>query len=1827
MTTKQDLNLQKLYILSTGSAANATEMASFNSMVSSTGGFATIDAAVDTYINQTVARQGAVATIQAIAKNGFGVTLTAAQVELHITELAAAGINSGSKLINYLSTLQGTNGATLDNRAQAASSFLETLSAAGKSAQFVGLGVNSAVSTLLQNIGSSSASLANATSGFNALSANLTASGITGTVDDYLSGATVFADTNRDGLMSTGEWNTTTSANGTFEVPNTAGSGKIIAYGGTDLLTGNAFKGLLSSTTGSTTINPITTMVEAMVTTGQADTVQNATNALKGALDLSADINLQSYNSLAVLASNTSSSAQKATALKVQIAAQQISNIITQIASVIDIATTGATLQSAAAAVSIAIAQAITTAAASSGGTIDLTNPATLVSIIQTAFTATGTVFTPAQVAQVAQITAGSNTAASIAINITMLAQAADVAQGAATNALIAGSSSGDFSSAVSDYTGVALNTANYIVTVGSIAPGVPTPPTVSQIAVTTAAAAAAAAAAALAALAPTASLAYSTNGGTTSAVTATVNDANTLRIIATFNKAVSDGTPAISINNGILASTAMTKIDSTHYFFDLNVPVGDIATATVTISGARDISSNPILVAPINAVFAIDNTAPTAPTAVSLTTVGGTVLANALNASNTNMTATAAITAGQATGGNAVLKVGATTIATDSTILAGDTAATFNLGSTTTAALQAAVTAGGVVTVTLTDAVGNASVSAVANPTLAVDYTPPTAPTAVVLTAVGGTVVANSLNSTNTNMTATATIGAGEVTGGSAVLKIGATTFATDNTILAGDTAATFSLGVATNAALQAAIAAGGVATVTVTDAVGNSSVSAVANPTLAVDYTAPTAPTAVVLTSVGGTVVANVLNATNTNMTATANITAGQATGGSAVLKVGATTIATDNTILVGDTQATFNLGVATTAALQAAVAAGGVATVTVNDAVGNASVSAVANPTLVVDYTPPTAPTALVLTAVGGTVVANTLNSTNTNMTATAAITAGEATGGSAVLKIGATTIATDSTILAGDTAATFSLGVASNAALKAAVAAGGVATVTVIDAAGNSTVSAVANPTLIVDYTTLNAPTAVVLTSVGGTVVANTLNATNTNMTATATITAGQATGGSAVLKVGATTIATDNTILAGDTAATFNLGVATTAALQAAVAAGGVATVTVTNSVGNSAVSAVANPTLAVDYTPPTAPTAVVLTAVGGTVVANTLNTTNTNMTATAAITAGQATGGSAVLKIGATTIATDNTILAGDTAATFSLGVASNAALKAAVAAGGVATVTVTDAAGNSTVSAVANPTLVVDYTAPAAPTVLTLTTIGGTVVPNELNSTNTNLTAAATITAGQATGGSAVLKVGATTIATDATILVGDTGVSFDIGSTTNAALKAAVAAGGVATVTITDTAGNATVSAISNPTLAVDYLGALTDLTTANDSLNGSTGNDTFTGTYGNGAGPYTFNTGDILNGLAGTADKLNVTTGAEASTPPDNLWIGKTNFEKVVFNSTGNGAQVITTGANFESAFAANGVNLTAKTLLGAIDVTMTSFTGAATIVTTTTGAGAHTITTGSGVTTVNATGVAAGAQTINGVGLTTVDATVNGAGNQVIGTTLGGNLVTVNATILAAGSQTIASTSNSNVTIVAEAASGEQTITTAGGNDSVTTTGAAGQSATISTGSGNDVISAGLSTDLITGGTGADTMTGGGAVDRFQFNADGSVIGTAMDIITDFNTAGADVLSFGAGTAVLLTVDATALVAGVNVNTSAGGLISFHAGDSTLAAKTAAVQADVQLDAAGSVAMFVDGGNTYVYYAGAAAGNVDDQLIQLTGITSLTTMIGGATLVIS
>ncbi|MDO9139133.1 MAG: SwmB domain-containing protein, partial [Methylobacter sp.] len=398
---------------------------------------------------------------------------------------------------------------------------------------------------------------------------------------------------------------------------------------------------------------------------------------------------------------------------------------------------------------------------------------------------------------------------------------------------------------------------------------------------------------------------------------------------------------------------------------------------------------------------------------------------------------------------------------------------------------------------------------------------------------------------------------------------------------------------------------------------------------------------------------------------------------------------------------------------------------------------------------------------------------------------------------------------------------------------------------------------------------------------------------------------------------------------------------------------------------------------------------------------------------------------------------------------------------------------------------------------------------------------------------------------------------------------------------------------------------------------LTTSNDTAVGTEGNDTFNATYDGGIATDTLSAGDSVNGLGGI-DTLNIDHFADvAITPPDSLWTGISNIEKVVLNTTGNGAQTITTGANFQAAFGANGVDFKTTTSgTGAITMNLSTFTGTA-VLTTTSTAGAQVIVTGSGVTSVTAVSDA-GALDIKGVGLATVIATTTGAGAQTIGDAggSGANLTSVHATA-SSGTQTIISTSTANATVTALSSSGIQLITTGAGNDTITATSAAGTTNTISAGAGNDTIVAGLGNDLITGGTGADQMTGGGGVNTFAFGSNGSIIGTSMDIITDFNFGGADILTFGGATTVLA-VDNTALVAGSNVQTTAGGVIVFHANDNTLALKIAAIQADIQLDVAGSIGMFVDSGNTYVYYAGTAAGNADDQLIQLSGVDTLVTI---------
>lgn len=139
---------------------------------------------------------------------------------------------------------------------------------------------------------------------------------------------------------------------------------------------------------------------------------------------------------------------------------------------------------------------------------------------------------------------------------------------------------------------------------------------------------------------------------------------------------------------------------------------------------------------------------------------------------------------------------------------------------------------------------------------------------------------------------------------------------------------------------------------------------------------------------------------------------------------------------------------------------------------------------------------------------------------------------------------------------------------------------------------------------------------------------------------------------------------------------------------------------------------------------------------------------------------------------------------------------------------------TINDVAGNAatltTVAVADNSGYLVDAIAPTAPTAVTVTTSGGTVTSNTITETNTNLTASATITAGQGAT-VAYLKVGSTIIASDSSISSGDTSVTFDLGQSTIDGLQSKIPlGGGTVSVELRDAAGNSVTSSASNPTLA---------------------------------------------------------------------------------------------------------------------------------------------------------------------------------------------------------------------------------------------------------------------------------------------------------------------------------------------------------------------------------------------------------------------------------
>jgi uncharacterized delta-60 repeat protein len=143
-------------------------------------------------------------------------------------------------------------------------------------------------------------------------------------VDSNNNGVRDWTDANSNGLWDSGEGEAWILTDSTGQFANLRGNGtlRIVANpagGSTDISTGLPFTGTFSAPSGSTVINPLTTL---LVAAGGDATIVNK------ALGLDIALNLATYDPLAALSASGTSSGDQAQALAIQCKAIQIANIM-----------------------------------------------------------------------------------------------------------------------------------------------------------------------------------------------------------------------------------------------------------------------------------------------------------------------------------------------------------------------------------------------------------------------------------------------------------------------------------------------------------------------------------------------------------------------------------------------------------------------------------------------------------------------------------------------------------------------------------------------------------------------------------------------------------------------------------------------------------------------------------------------------------------------------------------------------------------------------------------------------------------------------------------------------------------------------------------------------------------------------------------------------------------------------------------------------------------------------------------------------------------------------------------------------------------------------------------------------------------------------------------------------------------------------------------------------------------------------------------------------------------------------------------------------------
>ncbi|AFZ07458.1 Subtilisin [Oscillatoria nigro-viridis PCC 7112] len=228
-------------------------------------------------------------------------------------------------------------------------------------------------------------------------------------IDGYISGATVFLDANKNGILDTNEPSTTTDTGGKFNLnipfetfdTNTNGEidpseGNLVATGGIDTATGLPLETPVTAPPDASVVTLLTSLVADLIDKGIEP--EEAQSLVKAALSLPADVDLTSLDPIEATNNNQPGGVQVLSEMV------KVQNFITQTSGLID---------GASSAVNTDIVKAVVssiTAQIQSGTVLNLSNAAALEPIIQQAAAKIQQIDPSFNTQQVSQITSQSAT-------------------------------------------------------------------------------------------------------------------------------------------------------------------------------------------------------------------------------------------------------------------------------------------------------------------------------------------------------------------------------------------------------------------------------------------------------------------------------------------------------------------------------------------------------------------------------------------------------------------------------------------------------------------------------------------------------------------------------------------------------------------------------------------------------------------------------------------------------------------------------------------------------------------------------------------------------------------------------------------------------------------------------------------------------------------------------------------------------------------------------------------------------------------------------------------------------------------------------------------------------------------------------------------------------------------------------------------------------------------------------------------------------------------------------------------------------------------------